>query len=337
MVTANGEDIFTVGGLVVGSVSGQTRLTAAYTSDNSINYVLPESKPTVATYSITKADYEGQYLGITLNNFQYSGFGCRSTYIFPNLQQSYSTCVERSASANGAAQFRADLGLTSLGTLPASGLDLFSKPIQSGGDTVLVSQIDPGVYGGLYFAPVVGPSTVPPPPASANAAGLTAEGQPIPFDLTVGSTGNPLQATTLGTPVGGTVATLTPTSVTYTPTKGFTGIGSFTFVVQNYQGTSTQAQAFVAIGVPRPSRPTLSTLSTTSGSTAGGQPVTISGTNLAGPAAIRFGLNPATIQSQTATSLTVAAPASTAGTVDVTISTAGGTSATSAADRYTFK
>jgi sugar lactone lactonase YvrE len=324
-----------IAGFVLGSVSGQVRITATYASINSINYVYPASKPGAVNYSMTKADYEDLYLGITFQDFDFGGFICG---LSTNLGQSYSPCVAGYLGGS-LAEFRTDLGLTSLGTLPLSGAGPSGQPIRYGAESPplphIVATASSAPY--LKFDQVSSPSNAPPPPASANAAGLTAEGQPVAFDLTVGSTGNPLQATTIGTPVGGNVAALTLTSVTYTPTKDFTGIGSFTFVVQNYQGTSTEAQAFVAVGVPSPSRPTLSALSTTSGSTAGGQSVTISGTNLAGPAAIRFGLNPATIQSQSATSVTVAAPASTAGTVDVTISTAGGTSATSAADHYTFK
>jgi sugar lactone lactonase YvrE len=330
-----------VAGLLVDSISGQIRLSTTDSTTDSINYILPALKPTVAAYSTTKADYEGLYLEITLAGYDGDFLGCR-TGLNSNLKQLYSACLAADGFGDALTNFvafRTDLGLTSAGTVPLSGASPIGGPIAYGLGAVWIPYFypRPGASHPSLIFDGIPTDNAPPPPESANASGLTAAGQTIAFDLTVGSTGNPLQATTLGIPVGGTVATLTPTSVTYTPTKAFTGIGSFTFVVQNYQGTSTPAEAFVAVGVPSPARPTLSTLSTTSGSTAGGQSVTISGTNLAGPAAIRFGLNPATIQSQTATSITVAAPATTAGTVDVTISTAGGTSATSAADRYTFK
>jgi hypothetical protein len=51
---------------------------------------------------------------------------------------------------------------------------------------------------------------------------------------------------------------------------------------------------------------------------------------------VKFGTTAATITADSATSLTATAPAEAAGTVDVTVTTAGGTSATSAADQYTF-
>ena len=64
--------------------------------------------------------------------------------------------------------------------------------------------------------------------------------------------------------------------------------------------------------------------------------MTITGTNLAGATAVDFGGNAATIVSDSATQIVVTDPAGTAGTVDVTVTTAGGTSATSAADQFTY-
>ncbi|MFF9511568.1 IPT/TIG domain-containing protein [Streptomyces sp. NPDC014724] len=66
------------------------------------------------------------------------------------------------------------------------------------------------------------------------------------------------------------------------------------------------------------------TLIPNEGSTAGGTIVTINGHNLANATAVRFGTTEATILTNTATSITVVAPAG-SGTVPVTVTTPGGT------------
>ena len=69
----------------------------------------------------------------------------------------------------------------------------------------------------------------------------------------------------------------------------------------------------------------------------GGTSVTITGTNLTGATAVRFGLGNATgFTVDSDTQITATAPAGSPGTVDVTVATPGGTSARSPADRYTY-
>lgn len=66
-------------------------------------------------------------------------------------------------------------------------------------------------------------------------------------------------------------------------------------------------------------------ISPNQGSTGGGTVVTITGTNLSGATAVRFGTKLGTITANTATSVTVTSPSG-AGTVPVTVTTPGGTS-----------
>jgi hypothetical protein len=83
--------------------------------------------------------------------------------------------------------------------------------------------------------------------------------------------------------------------------------------------------------------PTVTGIVPTSGSTAGGTSVAITGTNLTAATAVRFGATNATsFTVNSATSITATSPAGAAGTVDITVTTAGGTSATSASDRFTY-
>jgi hypothetical protein len=83
--------------------------------------------------------------------------------------------------------------------------------------------------------------------------------------------------------------------------------------------------------------PTVSGVSPASGSTSGSIDVTISGRNFTGVTSVRFGTIDATsFTVNSATSITATAPAEAAGTVDITVTSAAGTSASNAADRYTF-
>ncbi len=81
--------------------------------------------------------------------------------------------------------------------------------------------------------------------------------------------------------------------------------------------------------------PTITSISPASGSTAGGTSVTITGTNLSSTSAVSFGGTGATYAINSDTSVTATAPAGT-GTVDLRVTTIGGTSATSAADQFTY-
>jgi hypothetical protein len=83
--------------------------------------------------------------------------------------------------------------------------------------------------------------------------------------------------------------------------------------------------------------PTVTLVAPTSGSTAGGTSVTITGTDFTGASAVDFGTTAtASLTVVSDTEITTTSPAHAAGTVDVTVTTPGGTSATSSADQFTF-
>ncbi len=82
--------------------------------------------------------------------------------------------------------------------------------------------------------------------------------------------------------------------------------------------------------------PSITAISHLSGPTTGGTIVTITGTNLTNATSVKFGSTAATITENTTTSISAIAPAGTAGKVDITITTAGGTSAISSADEFTY-
>ena len=74
----------------------------------------------------------------------------------------------------------------------------------------------------------------------------------------------------------------------------------------------------------------------TSGSAAGGDSVTITGSGFTGATDVGFGsVNAAAMTVDSDTQITATSPAGT-GTVDVTVTTPAGTSATSSADQFTY-
>ncbi len=86
-------------------------------------------------------------------------------------------------------------------------------------------------------------------------------------------------------------------------------------------------------------QPTVTSLSPSTGSTGGGTTVTISGTHLTEAGAVKFGSNAAssfTVDSETQITA-VAPPNPSPAAVDTTVTNAAGTSATSVADRFTYR
>ncbi|MGW3433971.1 IPT/TIG domain-containing protein [Streptomyces melanosporofaciens] len=116
-----------------------------------------------------------------------------------------------------------------------------------------------------------------------------------------------------------TILTNTPTQITATAPAG---TGTTNVTVTTPGGTSN-ALPYTYTTTPAP---TITTLTPTSGPTSGGNTVTLTGTNLTGATSVKFGLNSATILTNSATQITVSAPAGPPSSVSVTVTTAGGTS-----------
>jgi len=115
------------------------------------------------------------------------------------------------------------------------------------------------------------------------------------------------------------------------------GTVDVTVVTPGGTSATSPADRFTFVGNPPPSSiPTVTSVSPNAGSTAGGNMVAISGTNLGAATAVFFGSTPATILGLSPTAIGVLAPAHAPGNVDVTVVTQAGTSAASAADRYTY-
>ena len=103
--------------------------------------------------------------------------------------------------------------------------------------------------------------------------------------------------------------------------------------VRKVANVSAGGLHMLAYGEPIPA---VSSISPTSGPTAGGTSVTITGANLGGATGVKFGSTAATqVIVNSSTSVTATAPAGT-GLVDVTVETPLGSSPPSVADRFTY-
>jgi IPT/TIG domain len=113
------------------------------------------------------------------------------------------------------------------------------------------------------------------------------------------------------------------------PTGGATEFGhEAQWATQNFALTANEVELVA---------PTVTKLKPTKGPVIGGTAVTITGTSFGGATAVKFGLvNATSFTVNSETSIIATSPAETAGTVDVTVTTPGGTSAISSADRFKF-
>ncbi len=108
--------------------------------------------------------------------------------------------------------------------------------------------------------------------------------------------------------------------------------------VSNANMTNAQANSKPVVvawgGATTP--PAVSGIAPTGGPSAGGTAVTITGTNFTGGTAVKFGATNASFTVGSATSISATAPGGPTGAVDVTVTTPAGTSATGAADQFTY-
>ncbi|MCZ1012380.1 IPT/TIG domain-containing protein [Streptomyces lydicus] len=186
-----------------------------------------------------------------------------------------------------------------------------SAPAEVGTVSVTVTTAG-GTSNGLAYTYVAVP--VPVLSSLSPASGPTAGGNVV----TVNGTNLSGASSVL---FGGSPATVLTNTATQITVSAPAGVGTVSVTVTTAGGTSN-GLAYTYVAVPAP---VLSSLSPTSGPTAGGNVVTINGTNLSGASSVLFGGSPATVLTNTATQITVSAPAG-VGTVSVTVTTAGGTS-----------
>ena len=163
--------------------------------------------------------------------------------------------------------------------------------------------------------------------------GVSPSAGPVAGGTSVIITGTNLAGAT-AVDFGGVAASITnesATQITATSPPGTAGTVDITVITPGGTTPTSSADQFTYVAAP-----SVTSISPTSGPAIGGTSVTITGANLAGATAVDFGGVAAAITNDTATQITATSPAGTAYTVDVTVTTAGGTSATSSADQFTY-
>lgn len=109
---------------------------------------------------------------------------------------------------------------------------------------------------------------------------------------------------------------LSDTQLRFT-TPSASKIGSVNLEIGNFWGSTVLANAFTYV---KPPSPTITSISSNTGSAKGGNALTIQGTNLSGISTVKIGTFAANIQAQNASQITVLTPRTTQlGTVDVSV------------------
>jgi IPT/TIG domain len=141
-------------------------------------------------------------------------------------------------------------------------------------------------------------------------------------------------AVNFGGSAASSVNVLSDTQITCTSPAG-NGNGTVDVTVTTPAGTSATSAAD-QFTYTAPNAPAVTGVSPSTGAAAGGDSVTITGTGFTGATGVSFGANAATgVSVMSDTQITCISPAG-SGTVDVTVTIPAGTSATSAADQFTY-
>ncbi|MFE1173966.1 IPT/TIG domain-containing protein [Streptomyces sp. NPDC058773] len=176
--------------------------------------------------------------------------------------------------------------------------------------------------------------TVTTPGGTSSGVPFTYVSAPVPVLTSVSPNSGPAAGGTTVTLTGTGLATATAVRFGVTSATSFTvvsdtqitavappGTGTVQITVTTPGGTSNGV-SYTYVGAP-----TLTAISPNQGSTAGGNTVSLTGTNLSGATAVTFGGTPATsVTVVSANQITAVVPAAVAGPVDVTVTTPGGTS-----------
>ena len=221
----------------------------------------------------------------------------------------------KGVSFGGTAASRYTISGSSIWATAPAGTGTVDIRVTTAGGTSAVSAADQYTY-------VAAPTVTSISPATGLAAGGT----------TVTITGTNFSGATRVT-FGGTAASYTINSDTQITATAPAGTGTVNVQVRTAGGTSAASSADQYTYA---AAPTVASLSPRAGPMAGGTIVTITGTNFTNVKSVMFGGTAALAYAVTSSNqITAAAPAGT-GTVDVQVTTAGGTSATSLADQYTY-
>ena len=217
---------------------------------------------------------------------------------------------------NNAATIIGDSATQIVVTDPAGGAGTVDVTVTTVGGTSATSSADQFIY---ESAPTV--------------SGISPVAGPLGGGTTVTITGTNL-AGSVAVDFGNSAATIVGDSATQIlATDLANSAGTVDVTVTTESGTSATSSTDQFNYVIAP---TVSGLTPAAGPLGGGTTVTITGMNLNSATAVSFGDSAATIVSDSATQIVATDPASSAGSVDVTVTTVGGTSATSSVDQFNY-
>jgi hypothetical protein len=218
---------------------------------------------------------------------------------------------------------------TSLVVNSATSISITSPPGTSGA-TVNVTVTTPAGTSATNVSDEFTYATVPSIASISPDAGLPAGGTSVSV---TGTNFTGATAVDFGATAGTGLVVNSATSISITSPAGTSGT-TVDVTVVGPDGTSATSPAdkFTYEGVP-----TVSGVSPNSGPTTGGTHVTVTGTNFTDASVVHFGTAAGTgLTVNSATSISITSPAGTAGTIDVTVTTPLGTSATAVADEFTY-
>jgi hypothetical protein len=184
-----------------------------------------------------------------------------------------------------------------------------------------------GDTNGFTWTAVPGPSGSTPAAFTSASSTSFFQGSAGTFAPTASGSPTPVITESGTLPAG---VTFTGGVLSGTPTVS----GTFPITLTATNGIEAPAHQSFTLNVVPP--PTVTSVSPSSGLTAGGTSVVITGTNLGSATAVDFGANAASITADSATSVTATSPAGSVGTFDVTVTTPAGTSITSVNDQFTY-
>jgi hypothetical protein len=272
-----------------------------------------------------------------------TGSACQFTYVTPGRPSVTSLSPSSGTTAGGTSVTLTGTNFTGATAVKFGTSSAASFTVNSNTQIVAVT---PPRAAGIVFVTVTGPG------------GTSSTGPTCRFTYVSG--GAPPTVTALspnsGPAAGGTSVTITGTNfsgvtavkfgtsnatsytvVSTTQITAVSPVGSgVVYVTVAAAGGTSSAGAASQFTYTSGTGPAVTGLNPTSGPTAGGTTVTVTGVNFSGATAVQFGATNATsFTVNSSTQITAVSPAGT-GTVHVTVTTPGGTSAPTAADQFTY-
>jgi uncharacterized membrane protein len=228
----------------------------------------------------------------------------------------------------------------SFGTKPASTFTVVSDTqvtatSPAGSGTVDVTVTTPVATSATSSADQFTYTIAPPPVPKVTSISPNSGPDTGGTSVTISGTGF---SSATGVSFGSTNAsTFTVVSDTQITAKSPAGSGTVDVTVTTPSGTSaTSSGDQFTYNAAQPPTPTVSGVSPSSGSSNVGTSVTISGTGFTGATSVLFGKNPASSFTVVSDKQITATSPVGSGTVDVTVTTPSGTSATSSGDQFTY-